>query len=205
MSYIKKHLMPGEYVEHETQLHWMVYLPAYIFLALAITLFAVVMRQGAENRELLPIPAVFLGAALLAMLVAATYRNSAEFAVTNKRVIVKTGFLSRRSTEILLRQVEAISVNQGLLGRMFDYGTITIEGTGVDRVPYPRIAGPMAFRLSVQEQIEKLMTPAPVATPQQAAASGGDPYAKLLKLNELREKGILTDAEFAAEKRKILG
>jgi uncharacterized membrane protein YdbT with pleckstrin-like domain len=201
MSYTTKHLMPGEEVVKTAQLQWIIYIPAVIFLVVTILLFTLVYRAGDGSREEYILPLVFAACSAIAALAAFVKRRASEFAVTNKRVLVKTGLLRRHSTEILLRQVEGITVDQTLLGRMFDFGTIVIEGTGSDRTPYRGIAGPLAFRLAVQEQIEKCLA-YPTAPQQQPVKD--DRYAALLKLNELKQKGILTDQEFSSEKARIL-
>jgi len=196
--------MNGEEVVKEARLNRIVYLPAALLLALSIVLFAEVYRGGAQSRVAMALPEAFLAMAFVAALPAFIRRSSSEFAVTNRRVVVKVGFLRRHSTEILLRQVEGITVDQGVLGRIFGYGTIVVEGTGSDRTPYSGIAAPMKFRLAVQEEIERSLARQDGAASRPAAAPGGDPYSELLKLNELREKGALTDDEFAREKGRIL-
>jgi uncharacterized membrane protein YdbT with pleckstrin-like domain len=205
MSYTTKHLMSGEEIMKETRLHWIVYVPSAILLALSILLFAAAFAAGEAAKETLILPELFIGGSVFGALAAFVKRSSSEFVVTNKRVLVKRGWLRRRSTEILLRQVEGITVDQGILGRMLDYGTIVIEGTGSDRTPYKGIAGPMAFRLAVQEQIERNTNLASPSAPPQQQTSKDDPYTMLLKLNDLKEKGILTDEEYRKEKAKILG
>jgi len=192
--------MPGEEVVREARLSRILYLPAALLLVLSVVQFVEVYRGGQETRPALAVPVFFLALAAVAALPAFIRRASSEFAVTTKRVVVKVGFLRRHSTEILLRQVEGITVDQGLLGRIFGYGTIVIEGTGSDRTPYKGIAAPMEFRLAVQEQIEKCLQGAAAAP-----APAGGAYSDLLKLNELREKGALTDEEFAREKGRVLG
>jgi uncharacterized membrane protein YdbT with pleckstrin-like domain len=77
-------------------------------------------------------------------------------AVTNKRVLVKTGILSRRSIEIMLAKIESIVVDQTLAGRMFNFGTIIVRGTGGTPEAFNRIAHPLEFRRKVQEQIDRL-------------------------------------------------
>lgn len=196
--------MNGEEVVKEARLNRIVYLPAALLLALSIVLLAEVHRGGTPSKAALALPEAFLAMALIAAIPAFIRRSSSEFAVTNKRVVVKVGFLRRHSTEILLRQVEGITVDQGILGRIFGYGTIVVEGTGSDRTPYSGIAAPMKFRLAVQEQIERSLARQDGAASRPAAPPGGDPYSDLLKLNELREKGVLTDDEFAKEKGRIL-
>lgn len=201
VSYVSHHLMSGESVVREARLSRIVYLPCLVLLAIAVVLFAEVYRGGSETRVALPVPEVFLAVALLAAVPAFVRRRSSEFAVTNKRVVVKVGLLRRHSTEILLRQVEGITVDQSIFGRIFDYGTIVVEGTGSDRTPYSGIGGPMKFRLAVQEQIETSLAQRDAGPPGPAA---GDSYSELLKLNELREKGVLTDEEFTREKKRVL-
>lgn len=78
-------------------------------------------------------------------------RMSSEFAVTNKRVIVKVGMISRRTLEMNLSKIETVNVNQSLLGRLLGYGTIVVIGTGGTREAFDRIAQPMVFRKSFQE------------------------------------------------------
>jgi len=80
--------------------------------------------------------------------------STAEFGVTNRRVIIKVGVLRRRTLETLLDKVESISVDQGILGRVFGYGTVAVNGTGAGRTPFKGIAAPLQFRQHVQEQIE---------------------------------------------------
>ena len=81
-------------------------------------------------------------------------RATSEFAVTNRRVIIKTGVISRRTLELNLIKVESVAVDQSVFGRMFDCGTITIIGTGGTKESFPAIASPLAFRRAVQEEID---------------------------------------------------
>ena len=79
--------------------------------------------------------------------------KTSEFGLTNKRIIAKEGFIKRKSVEILLTKVEAIKVSQGILGRIFGYGTIIIIGTGGSKDPLHKIANPLEFRKKLQEEI----------------------------------------------------
>ncbi len=83
-------------------------------------------------------------------------RATSEFAVTNRRVIIKVGLVSRRTVELNLETVESIGVEQTVLGRILGYGTIVVVGTGGTREPFPRIADPMAFRRAVNQATEAL-------------------------------------------------
>ena len=79
------------------------------------------------------------------------YKTS-EFAVTTKRVIIKIGVFRRRTLELLLRQIEAISVDQTLLGRMLNYGTVTLTGTGGVHEVFHDIGSPLEFRRQIHAQ-----------------------------------------------------
>jgi uncharacterized membrane protein YdbT with pleckstrin-like domain len=78
--------------------------------------------------------------------------TSSEFGVTNRRVLIKVGFIRRHSLELLLPKVEGIAVDQGILGRILGYGTIIVTGTGGTKEPFRNIAAPMEFRKMVQQQ-----------------------------------------------------
>jgi uncharacterized membrane protein YdbT with pleckstrin-like domain len=81
---------------------------------------------------------------------------TSEFAITNKRVIVKRGLIRRHTLELNLQRVESVSVDQTIMGRILGYGTITIIGTGGTREPFRRIAHPLEFRKAVEEQLSLL-------------------------------------------------
>ena len=68
---------------------------------------------------------------------------TSEFGVTNKRVIIKVGFLRRKTLELLLRHVEAISVDQSVMGRLLNYGSVTLTGTGGVREVFHNISKPL--------------------------------------------------------------
>ena len=78
-------------------------------------------------------------------------RYTDEFAVTNRRVIVKTGLISRKTLEMNLSKIESVNVDQSIFGRLLGYGTITIIGTGGTRESFPNISKPLQFRKKFQE------------------------------------------------------
>lgn len=78
-------------------------------------------------------------------------RYTDEFAVTNRRVIVKTGLISRKTLEMNLSKIESVNVDQSISGRLLGYGTITIIGTGGTRESFPNISKPLLFRKKFQE------------------------------------------------------
>lgn len=80
-------------------------------------------------------------------------RLSSEFAITNKRIIIKTGLILRRTVELNLQQVESVKVDQSIFGRLLDYGTVTIVGSGGTREVFPHIRQPLMFKRASQDQL----------------------------------------------------
>ena len=148
MSYVDKHLLAGEHIRYRAHLHKIVFfVPALIIIAgIAGAVFA-----GIKNQ---PIGiAAGAGVAVLAFVMSWIPYRSSEFAVTDKRVIIKVGVVQRRTMETMLSKVEAISVDQGIGGRMLNYGTIVVVGTGGTREQFTNIARPLEFRRQVQTQV----------------------------------------------------
>ena len=142
-TYVERNLIAGEQVVYQTRIHPIVFLPAAAAVLAGIGLGIAYSPTG--------------GLAVLAMGVAmaigAWVRQwASEFAVTNRRVIVKLGFISRRTIEINMSKVESIEVNQDIFGRLFNYGTIVVIGTGGTKEPFALIDDPLAFRRAVQSQ-----------------------------------------------------
>src|SRR5271154_2253834 len=105
-----------------------------------------------------------LGAFLVAVIlfgIGLIKRNATEMAVTNKRVIVKTGLASRRTVELLLTRIESVVVEEPFIGRMLGYGTVILRGTGGTPEVFPQIAPPLRFREYVQRQISGQAKPIP--------------------------------------------
>jgi uncharacterized membrane protein YdbT with pleckstrin-like domain len=77
-------------------------------------------------------------------------------AVTNRRVLMKSGVISRKTVELMLSKVESIGVNQGMLGRVAGYGSVVVRGSGGTYELFDRVARPLEFRRQVQGQIDQL-------------------------------------------------
>jgi uncharacterized membrane protein YdbT with pleckstrin-like domain len=156
VSYVSDHLLPGERVVYRARLHWIAFRWSIFLLILAVVVAVagqLVSASDLGDTWKLWVPALLAGLALVSALGPWIKVASSEFAVTDKRVLVKIGLLQRDSLETLLSKVEAIGVDQTLLGRMLGFGTITIVGTGGTREAFERIAAPMEFRRQVQAQI----------------------------------------------------
>lgn len=146
MSYVAKNLLNDERIAYRTKLHWKLYvLPTVIavFILLPLTYFAL----QSQTKWLAIIP---LALAAIVFLPASLKRMSSEFAVTNKRVLMKVGVLNTRSVELLLGKVEAIAVNQRVFGKLFNYGDIVVTGSGGTHEPFAGIQDPLKFRNAVQ-------------------------------------------------------
>lgn len=93
----------------------------------------------------------FWGLGFILLLIAFIRYKTTELAFTNKRVIAKVGFISRQTVELNISKVESIQVHQGILGRIFDFGTIIISGAGNPQAPIAGISNPMSFRRAFME------------------------------------------------------
>ena len=151
MTYVDQNLLPGEEVRFRTHLHWKIYLGPVL---LSLLIFAPLTWLAYQSQR--PIVAVAPVAAIVIALVSAVMRRRySEFAVTNKRVIMKLGVFQTRSVELLLPKVEGIAVNQGLGGKLFGYGDIVVTGTGGTREQFAGIGHPTEFRNAVQGATDK--------------------------------------------------
>jgi hypothetical protein len=164
MSYVDNNLTAGETVVYETRLHWVVMLrsivTACVLVVLAAFLFYYAQTHGSPDPStshlIEGLGTVCLVAALVVVFSGAARRNATEMAVTNRRVVIKVGLVSRRTIEMMLTKIESIEVKETAFGRMLGYGTIVVIGTGGTPEPFPRVAHPLQFRSAVQQQIEKL-------------------------------------------------
>ena len=100
------------------------------------------------------LPLFGLGLVLLAW-VWILYRTT-EIAITNKRIIAKFGFISRSTIEINLPKVESVQVDQGVVGRILDYGTIIVAGAGTPNLSIPGAADPLEFRKHFMEATDRM-------------------------------------------------
>ena len=146
--YIDEILQPGEKVLYSTNAHWMFYLPA-IAAWIAAIVFVVLSRMiVADIPVLLCLTMAGLSAlfALYKSFTAWFHRWTTETDVTNLRVVHKTGFIKRQTFEMSLDKVESVDVNQSILGRLLNYGDVSIFGVGEGNKTIDTIASPLEFR-----------------------------------------------------------
>src|SRR3954469_15885336 len=149
--YIDDILQPGEKVLYSTNAHWIFYLPAIAAWILALALY--LLSRGVERPGVATMWLVLAAAAALVALLATAkawfHVWTTETDVTNLRVVHKTGFITRKTFEMSLDKVESVDVIQSIMGRLFDYGDVTIMGVGEGKETITTIASPLAFRNSI--------------------------------------------------------
>src|SRR5436190_18871679 len=149
--YIDDILQPGEKVLYSTNAHWVFFLPAIALWVLAGALLVVsgMVPGGAAALICLSLAAISAVVALYNTVTAWFHRWTTETDVTNLRVVHKTGFISRKTFEMSLDKIESVDVTQSIMGRVFDFGDVTIMGVGEGKETITTIASPLAFRNSI--------------------------------------------------------
>ena len=128
MSYIDQSLGDGETVIARAHFHWLYSLAAWLAL----------------------IVLGIIGIGIIIFISMMVKKWTTEIGVTSHRFVEKKGLFSLRSNEIALPNIEGVKVEQSFLGRIFGYGTVRIEGTGVDAVTTPSISDPIGFVRAIQ-------------------------------------------------------
>jgi uncharacterized membrane protein YdbT with pleckstrin-like domain len=150
VGYVERHLLPNEHVVYKTRLHWVLYVKPALVIAVGAVL-AVLLRKVQDPPWLWMIGAAVAVVGLVWGLVHYVELMTSEFAVTNTRLILKIGLISRYTTELLLSKVETIGVQQGLMARLLGYGDLIVTGTGGAREVFHRVRDPIGFRNHVQQ------------------------------------------------------
>ena len=142
MSYIEHVLQPGEQIRYQGSIHWILYVPAIILCVVGVVSFAL-----GHAGWIITVISIIL--AILLALRAWFIRWMTEIVVTDRRVIYVHGLIQRHSIEVHMDKIESVDVDQSVLGRMFDYGDVTIRGTGSTMEPLRGVDRPIAFRNEV--------------------------------------------------------
>ncbi len=147
MSYVDKILQPGEVVLGQTRIHWFIYLQPLLTILLGFAILAASIAVPLQYELYTEIGgALLIVIGLWGLFLAWIRRLSTELAVTNRRVIHKTGFFGRSTQEINRDKVESVDVQQSFAGRIFGYGTVSVRGIGSTWEPFANIADPLTFR-----------------------------------------------------------
>lgn len=151
MSYIDKNLMKDEQIIYRASIHWSVYLWTFIWTILCVYISLV-------HRNLLGVLFGFL--AIVSLCQAVLYKKTSEYVVTNKRLILKRGIISRKSVESMLTKCEGVLLEQSILGRVLGYGTLIVTTGGVT-TKFPKIKDPVIFRNYINYQIDEVQAHKP--------------------------------------------
>ncbi|MFK4528121.1 putative membrane protein YdbT with pleckstrin-like domain [Bradyrhizobium japonicum] len=149
--YIDEILQPGERVLYSTNAHWIFYFPAIVAWIAALAFLVLMPQTTADGLRVLCLIAagVVALAALYWTIKGWFHRFTTETDVTNLRVVHKTGFIKRRTFEMALDKVESVDVDQSILGRILNYGDVTIRGVGEGIEKITTVDSPLAFRSSI--------------------------------------------------------
>ncbi len=147
-SYTTATLQPNERPLHQTTIHWMALSGSVIGAVLSLIVIVPIAMFAAWRDFywawlLLVIPAGIL-------LSAAVTVKTSELVITDRRVLIKVGFIQRHTFEMFISKIESVAVFQSMLGRLFNYGTVEIRGTGGSSESFATIAAPLPFRDAIQ-------------------------------------------------------
>jgi len=149
MGYVETILQPGETVRFKTNYHWVAFIPGAALLVLSALSYWWSDRPNTWYGLWITLAVLLFAGAVVLLASAAYQRWITEIAVTDLRVIYKTGLLTRQTDEMPLEKVENIEITQSILGRVLDYGNVDVQGTGAIGIgsnKLRRIASPLAFR-----------------------------------------------------------
>ncbi|MBN9486494.1 MAG: PH domain-containing protein [Alphaproteobacteria bacterium] len=150
MSYVNSVLQPGETIKAIGKLHWIIFIRAFVLLVAGIVLLIYASSMTTQlGFALRMVGWAVLALALLAALQAWFMQSITELAITDRRVIYKRGFLSRRTIEMNMAKVETVDVQQSIFGRLLGFGTIRVRGTGQGIENLTGVAAPIALRNAI--------------------------------------------------------
>jgi uncharacterized membrane protein YdbT with pleckstrin-like domain len=146
MSYVKHVLLPDEKIRFITNIHWIKSVPAALLFLLGCVIYLASMKLEHMQTAVWLLGLAVMAAGIAALLVAWFRRWTTEIAVTDRRIIYKEGFISRKTIEMHMDKVESVDVDQSILGRILGYGDILVRGVGTGFEPFKTIANAIEFR-----------------------------------------------------------
>jgi len=149
MSYIKHVIQPGEKIIMIGRLSWILYHRTIVYAVVGVILVLLEHLYWDKDPVIYATAALFAALALVSGIHAWFLRYTTEIAVTDKRVIYKRGFINRHTIEVNMDKVASVDVDQSVLGRMFNFGTVTVQGTGLTFEPLRRVESPLALRNAI--------------------------------------------------------
>lgn len=147
MSYIQNNLQAGEEIKYKADIHW------YIFAYPVILLLLSAFFSSAQTGLFYYVSIFLLLSGLFQLIKRILLKMGAEYVVTNKKVILKSGILNRDALELVLNKCEGIRINQSFMGRMLGFGSIVVTTGGVTN-KFDFITNPIMFRNEINAQIQ---------------------------------------------------
>jgi uncharacterized membrane protein YdbT with pleckstrin-like domain len=200
-NYVQSMLGENERILLVTRQHWFVLFSA-ILLEIFVSLVVVV---GILVATLAFPPAAFGFVLLLIPLLSMVHDiiawKNKEYIVTNRRVIQIMGIINKSVVDSSLEKVNDVKMTQSFFGRIFDFGDVeimTASELGVNL--FKRIGDPVKFKTAMLNAKENLGFEGTGSRSQHAT----DIPAMIAELDELRKKGIVTEAEFQTKKSQLL-
>ena len=200
-NYIQKMLGENERILLVTRQHWFVLFSAILaeIVVMLIVVVAIIILAAMFN----PLAAfgfllVLIPLAIMMLDILVWYNR--EYIVTNRRVIQIFGVFNKNVTDSSLEKVNDVKMTQSFFGRLFDYGDVeilTASEIGVNLLK--RIGDPVKFKTAMLNAKEKLGYEG-----TGARAQPDNIPALIAELDELRKKGVVTEAEFQAKKAQLL-
>jgi len=155
--YIEENLAKDETLIYETKLSWFIFFWAGFWLFWSLALLLIWVYLGLSpffvGKVVLVFSVLFFILAAVLGLMNYQDRQSSEFALTNKKVLIKTGVFSVKTFETQLNKISNISVSQGILERILGYGSVLIASSGGVQETCRRIGNPIEFKKKIQEHI----------------------------------------------------
>jgi uncharacterized membrane protein YdbT with pleckstrin-like domain len=150
MKYYLKVLQPGENVKYVGKLHWIIYKSSILLAIVAVLVAFFSLNLDEAQRPLTLIAASILGALAIIFFVKSWFLQwTTETVVTDKRIIHKTGFISRHTQEMNITKIETVDVSQPFWGRILGYGTVRAVGTGASLETLPFMGSPLQLRSAI--------------------------------------------------------
>jgi LPXTG-motif cell wall-anchored protein len=154
-SYVESVLADGEKIVYRARISRWKFLLYYLVGILALVAGpAALVITGDRSQTGFILAGITMLAGLVVILVAVIRRNTTELVLTNRRIITKRGLISRDTVEMNLSKVESLHVNQSLMGRMLNYGDVSVVGTGASLEPLRGIGRPLELRKRLGEVAE---------------------------------------------------
>nr|WP_294483190.1 PH domain-containing protein [uncultured Bacteroides sp.] len=149
MSYIQNNLQAGEEIKYKADIHW------YIFVLPTVLLLLGAFLSSAQTSFIYYIGLLLLLLGLFQLIKRVLLKMGAEYVITNKKVILKSGILSRDALELILSKCEGLRINQSIMGRILGFGSIVVTTGGATNT-FKFIANPIKFRNEINAQINSI-------------------------------------------------